>query len=165
MKVFLVRHGDADAEVPEGLSDEARNLTTRGRAALVAHFSALKERFGTPTAIWMSPLVRAVQTAQILALTLGHEGPVNVNRALIPEMPVGALDALLADRTSPPLVLVGHQPSIGAMAAHLMGVPSLQHPVTPGTVISLDLPEDAGPARLLFFASPGQPLHEAVSRA
>jgi phosphohistidine phosphatase len=162
MKVFLVRHADADAEIPEGLSDDERPLTTRGRAAVAGHFAGLKDRLGSPAAIWMSPLVRAVQTGQILALTLGHEGPLKVTRALIPEMPVGALDALLADRTGPGLVLIGHQPSIGAMAAHLMGLTSLQRSVTPGTDIALELPDGAGSARLLFFASPGQPILEEV---
>lgn len=158
MKVFLVRHADADAEVPEGLSDEARHLTSRARVSIAGHFTGLAERIGTPAAILMSPLVRAVQTAQILSMALGYEGPVRVHRALLPDMPVGALDPLLVERSGPPLVLVGHQPSIGAMAAHLLGVASLQKPVTPGTVIGLELPEGAA-AKLLFFASPGQPLH------
>jgi phosphohistidine phosphatase len=160
MKVFLVRHADADAEVPEGLSDEARPLTSRARVAIWGHFSALKERIGAPGAILMSPLVRAVQTAQILSMALGHEGPVKVTRALVPEMPVGALDPLLADRSPASLVLVGHQPSIGAMAAYLLGLQSLQRPVSPGTVIGLELPDGPGSARLLFFASPGQPIAE-----
>jgi phosphohistidine phosphatase len=157
MKVFLVRHADADAEVPDGLSDEARHLTSRARLSIAGHFAALTERIGTPSAILMSPLVRAVQTAQILSMALAFEGPVRVHRALLPDMPVGALDPLLVDRSAPPLVLVGHQPSIGAMAAHLLGVSSPPRPVTPGTMIGLEL-EEAG-AKLLFFASPGQPLH------
>jgi phosphohistidine phosphatase len=160
MKVFLVRHADADAEVPEGLSDEARPLTTRARVAIGGHFAGLRERIGAPSQILMSPLVRAVQTAQILSMALGFEGPVKVNRALLPDMPVGALDKLIADRTAPPLMLVGHQPSIGAMAAYLLGIQSLSHSVTPGTVIGLELPDGPGSAQLLFFASPGQPIHE-----
>ena len=67
MKIILVRHGDADADIPEGLEDDARALTTRSRLALPAHFAALGERIGVPTIIYMSPLVRAVQTATLLA--------------------------------------------------------------------------------------------------
>lgn len=160
MKVFLVRHADADAEIPEGLSDEARPLTARARVAIAGHFEGLRERLGAPAAILMSPLVRAVQTAQILSMVLRFDGPVRVHRALVPEMPVGAQEALLADRSGPPLVLVGHQPSIGALAAHLLGVHALSRPVTPGTVIGLQLPEGGGSAGLLFVASPGQPIHE-----
>ena len=47
MKVFLVRHADADADIPEGLGDEARTLTTKSRAAIVAHFHSLKDRLDT----------------------------------------------------------------------------------------------------------------------
>ncbi len=46
MKIFLVRHGDADADVPEGLGDEARALTVKSRQVLVSHFAALTERMG-----------------------------------------------------------------------------------------------------------------------
>jgi phosphohistidine phosphatase len=80
-------------------------------------------------------------------------------------MPVGALDNMLAEHAGENLVLVGHQPSMGAMAAHLLGIATLPRQVSPGTVIGLELP-DGGPgtpARLLFFSAPGQTLVETLS--
>jgi phosphohistidine phosphatase len=165
VRVFLVRHGDADAEIPAGLGDEARALTLKARQALAAHFASIAERIGPADLILTSPLVRAVQTAQILSLTLKHEGPMHVHRSLLPDMPVGAIDSVLKEHAGQALILVGHQPSMGAMAAHLLALQSFPKSVNPGTVIGLEL-EDGQPesssAKLLFYAPPGQTMAEAL---
>jgi phosphohistidine phosphatase len=108
------------------------------------------------TLVLTSPLVRAVQTAQILSFALKHDGVLRAHRSLLPDMPVGAIDAVLAENAGEGLVLVGHAPSMGAMAARLLGLQSFPKPVPPATVIGLE--EGA----LLFFATPGQPIAEAL---
>lgn len=160
MKVLLVRHADADAEIPEGLGDEARALTSKARQTIAAHFQGLAERIGTPTLVLTSPLVRAVQTASILTIALGYEGPLRAHRSLLPDMPVGAIDGVLNESPAESIVLVGHNPSMTAMAAYLLGMQNFPKPVNPGTVIGLD--RDGAQARLLFYAPPGQPVLEAV---
>jgi phosphohistidine phosphatase len=160
LKVFLVRHADADAEIPEGLGDEARALTTKARASIAAHFKGLAERIPAPSVVLTSPLVRAVQTAQILSMALEYDGPLRAHRSLLPDMPVGAIDSVLNDPSSETLVLVGHNPSMTAMAAHLLGMQNFPKPVTPGTVIALERGE--GGTKLLFYAPPGQALLESV---
>lgn len=164
MKIFLVRHGDADAEIPEGLGDEARALTAKARQAILAHFGQLTERFGAVDLVLTSPLVRAVQTAQILSFAVKHEGSLKVHRSLLPDMPVGALDPLLAEHAEQNIVLVGHQPSMGAMASHLLGLQSqFPKPVQPGTVIGLEKDAEA-PAKLLFYAAPQQAVLDQIER-
>jgi phosphohistidine phosphatase len=160
VKVFLVRHADADADIPEGLGDEARALTTKARASIASHFQSLKERFDTPSLFLASPLVRAVQTAQILSITLGYEGPLRTHRSLLPDMPVGAIDGVLNEPSLDTLVLVGHNPSMTAMAAHLLGMQNFPKPVTPGTVIALE--REGQQTKLLFYAPPGQAVLESV---
>src|SRR5215472_15250029 len=68
VKVYLVRHAQADSDVPEGLDDGARPLTGKGRHAAEKHFRSLTKRMHGLDIVLMSPLVRAVQTAQILTL-------------------------------------------------------------------------------------------------
>jgi phosphohistidine phosphatase len=160
LKVFLVRHADADAEIPEGLSDDARALTTKARASIAAHFRGLKDRIDAPSLVLTSPLVRAVQTAQILSVTLEYDGPLRAHRSLLPDMPVGAIDGVLNDPALETLVLVGHNPSMTAMAANLLGMQNFPKPVTPGTVIALERKDSS--ARLLFYAPPGQTMLETV---
>jgi phosphohistidine phosphatase len=166
MRVILVRHGDADADIPDGLEDDARALTSRARLALPGHFAPLAARIGVPNAMFMSPLVRAVQTATLLAQALQFEGSLKTNRVLFPDGPVGAIEALLKERLGETIVLVGHQPSMGSTAAHFLGLGSFPRPVQPGTVIAIERPDDNLPAgKLLFYAAPGQPISEGPFEA
>lgn len=164
MRVFLVRHGDADAEIPDGLDDEARPLTAKARVALPVHFQAVSALIGTPDVMVMSPLVRAVQTATLLAQVVGYEGPMRPTRMLFPDGPVGALEKLLAEHDGKAVVLVGHQPSMGAAAAHFLGMSSFPKPVTPGTVIGIERPATGGSGSLFLYAAPGQPIVQALER-
>ncbi|MGQ0508851.1 MAG: SixA phosphatase family protein [Myxococcaceae bacterium] len=165
MRIFLVRHGDADAEIPEGLGDEARALTVRARAQLMTHFTQLAERMGPLNAVFTSPLVRTVQTAQTLAIAQNYEGSLRVHRSLLPDMPVGALETLLQEHVGQNIVVVGHQPSMGAVATHLLALSAFPKAVAPGTVIAVER-DDAvtppGPARLLFYAAPGHSVVEGA---
>lgn len=165
-----MRHGDADAEIPEGLGDEARALTAKARQAIFQHFTSLAERMAPANVIFTSPLVRAVQTAQLLSLAQKHEGPLRAHRSLLPDMPVGAVESLLNDHLTESVILVGHQPSMGALASHLLAMQSFPKPVNPGTVIAIERPDDkpqddapaTGGPKLLFYAAPGQPVLDAV---
>ncbi|MFZ5439097.1 MAG: SixA phosphatase family protein [Myxococcota bacterium] len=163
MRVILIRHGDADADIPDGLEDDARALTARARLALPGHFAPLAPRIGTPNVIFMSPLVRAVQTATLLAQALKYEGPLKTHRTLFPDGPVGAIEALLSERLGETVVLVGHQPSMGSTAAHFLGLGAFPRPVQPGTVIGIERPDEhLAAGRLLFYAAPGQPVVGAL---
>ncbi|MGO8971236.1 MAG: SixA phosphatase family protein [Myxococcaceae bacterium] len=164
VKLYLVRHADADADIPEGLDDGARALTAKAREKVHAHFAALKPHMQGVALILTSPLVRTVQTAQILALAQALEVPLRADRSLLPDMPVGSLDGVLAQHPDEDLILVGHNPSMPAMAAHLLSVQAFPRAVSPGTVIGLERTAvEGGRARFLFFAPPGQPLTTALS--
>ncbi len=166
LRIFLLRHGDADAEQPEGLGDEGRSLTTKARLALTAQLTSLSHRMKGVGLILTSPLVRTVQTAQILSFVLKHEGPLRAHRSLLPDMPVGTLESELNAHLEDDVAIIGHQPSMGALAAHLLGLPTFPKPVPPGTVIGLDrlLDADGGETKttLLFYAAPGQPALEQL---
>lgn len=169
MRVFLLRHGDADAEQPEGLGDEGRALTSKARLALVAQLEALSERMKGVSLILTSPLVRTVQTAQILSFVLRYEGPLRAHRSLLPDMPVGMLESELNLHLGDDVAIVGHQPSMGALAAHLLKLPTFPKPVPPGTVIGLErqldrigATETESRTSLLFYAAPGQPVLEQL---
>ena len=158
MKVFLIRHGDADAEIPEALDDDARSLTARAREALPGHFLALAQYFGRIDALFTSPLMRTVQTATLLANALKYPGAFRAHRALLPDSPVGGLDALLHNSPARTVIVVGHQPSMGAAAAHFLGAP-FSKPVSPGTVIGIERGQSP---RLICYAQVGQPVLETL---
>lgn len=70
MKLYFVRHGESEANVIREISNRGwkHPLTEKGRQQAQTLAAALKEA-GT-VKIYTSPLMRAVQTAQILAETL-----------------------------------------------------------------------------------------------
>jgi phosphohistidine phosphatase len=71
--------------------------------------------------IWTSPLVRAVQTAEILAVHAGYKGEIRALAELSPGRDPGDLLKLLAqERSAGPLALVGHEPSLSVLAAALV---------------------------------------------
>jgi phosphohistidine phosphatase len=83
MDIYLIRHGaavDLDNEIVE---EGFRYLNNEGRrqAAEVAHeLKKLKTKFDI---IFCSPLVRAVQTAEIFAGVLNHKGEIKTTIELI----------------------------------------------------------------------------------
>lgn len=118
--VLLVRHGDAvDGH---GLPDEARWLTEKGRVR-TRQVAEVLEREGLRfERMFTSALVRAVQTAEILATCGGFEGPVEVFEPLGHMGRITGLRAL-DGHTSGVWALVGHEPSMGLYASRLIGSP------------------------------------------
>ncbi|HEY5921918.1 MAG TPA: phosphohistidine phosphatase SixA [Kofleriaceae bacterium] len=125
MDVFLIRHADAIDETLE-LRDPMRHLTAAGRTQAANLGDRLRWHDCTPTHIWTSPLVRAVQTAELVATGLASTIAVEVMPALAPgenaRAVLAAVQALPADAS---VLLVGHEPGISAVGELVLGVPDL----------------------------------------
>jgi phosphohistidine phosphatase len=120
--VYFIRHGiaaDLSAAYPD---DSARPLTAEGVERLRLQFRALRRLDVDIDCILTSPLVRTVQTAGLLREALTPVPPVRVIEAL---RPGGRFDAVMAELARLPelrgVALVGHEPSIGVLAARVMG--------------------------------------------
>jgi len=121
MQVLLVRHaaavdtGSARTDYERWLSDDGRRTMTKVGEAL----TTMDLRYSR---IYTSPLVRAVQTAEILAATQpGFDGPLEVLSALSTEegsaaQALAPLDLAAGDEL---IVMVSHMPKVGVLAAHL----------------------------------------------
>ncbi|HVR04107.1 MAG TPA: phosphohistidine phosphatase SixA [Polyangia bacterium] len=118
MRVTLIRHGEAGDDAPR---DEARSLTLRGRASVTRVGRALRRRGGDFTLIVSSPLVRAVQTAEIVAAAVGYGGRLVVSEALEPEARVSRTVAWLATLEGEDSVaLCAHEPILSSLAGALL---------------------------------------------
>lgn len=123
MMILIFRHGHAIDETP-GLGDAGRALSGKGRKATrkVARWIARRGSKLRPAEIWTSPLVRAVQTAEIAAEALGLEGEVAVQAELAKGgSPDDLMRKLAEHRGTGPLMLVGHEPDLSVIAALLLG--------------------------------------------
>jgi phosphohistidine phosphatase len=127
MHIILLRHGHAiDDTGSPALGDAGRWLSGKGRKRtrlVSAHLCEQKKQ--RPVQIWTSPLVRAVQTAEILAEAAGLTDEVTVRAELATGRDPEEVVPLLAQHDGEgPLVLVGHEPSLSRLAALLLGVRS-----------------------------------------
>jgi phosphohistidine phosphatase len=122
MNIYLVRHGDAVPEEDAG-SDRDRWLSARGREAARILARLLRETKVQPDAIVCSPLPRAVQTAELVAAGLDYLAPIISLRCLEPSAHprVAAAEVM---RLGMRVIAIGHEPSISALGAHLLGRPS-----------------------------------------
>jgi phosphohistidine phosphatase len=154
--IYLVRHGLAAEQGPDYPNDDDRPLTDEGIERLRAQALGMRELRVRLDRVLTSPLLRAAQTAEVLAAGVGCETPLVPVDAL---RPGGRYDALMAalgrlgdDRS---VALVGHMPSMGAIAARLIGAAE-PLPFKKGAVCCIEVdrlpPAQAG--RLHWFLPP-----------
>ncbi len=122
MKLYFLRHGiAADREDWQG-SDFDRPLTGEGCERMEREAKAISELRIDPDVILTSPLVRAKQTAQILAKGLKLENRLKEDERLSPGFDVQRLRSILRDRAGDEsIVLVGHEPDLSETAGELTG--------------------------------------------
>lgn len=123
MKLHIVRHAAA-VERTVDIPEEQRYLTPEGRAFFRKTARTMLQKNVKPGLILTSPLVRAVQTADILAETLSYDGPLQVVDELSPGFGMGELRKVLD--TFPAvqeLVLVGHEPDLSRVISDLLALP------------------------------------------
>lgn len=122
MKIYLVRHGEAVSEDDAG-SDRDRWLNANGREAVRVLGRLLRETKVEPDAIVCSPLPRATQTAELLAQSLDYLGVIASLRSLEPAAQPARAAAEIQQHGQA-VIVVGHEPSISMLGAHILGRPS-----------------------------------------
>ncbi|GMU35703.1 MAG: phosphohistidine phosphatase SixA [Planctomycetia bacterium] len=122
MLIYLVRHAIAAARSPGILNDGARELTPEGIKKMRRHAAALAMLGAQIDEIWTSPLVRARQTAEILAAGLEPSPPLKTLTSLEPSGDFESLRLRLSQsRHLTAVALVGHEPFMGEFTGYLLG--------------------------------------------
>ena len=155
-QLYFIRHGLAEARGDAWPDDAKRPLTDEGMSRLRKAARGLARLGVKVEVVLSSPLVRARQTAELLA---GGFDPrpsiVNVD-SLAPD---GTYAAVIADlekhARKSRIALVGHEPMIGELAARLIGS---RHPIEfkKGAVCRIDVEDlpPAGPGDLRWMLTP-----------
>src|SRR6478752_437652 len=125
MDLILWRHCEAEAGEP----DLGRRLTPKGQKQAERMAEWLERHLPDTARILVSPADRAQQTAQALPRRF----------RTLPELAPGAsTDAVLAAANWPdarePVLVVGHQPTLGMVAARLLGGADAPWSVRKGSV-------------------------------
>ncbi len=112
MDIILWRHADAE----DGSNDLLRQLTEKGRKQAQTMASFLRQHLPANTRILVSPAVRTQQTAAALTTDF----------TTVPSIAPGAsvhavLQAARWPNAGGAVLIIGHQPTLGSVAAQLLG--------------------------------------------
>jgi phosphohistidine phosphatase len=169
LKLYVMRHGPAEDRADSGM-DSDRALTAPGRERVRAVARLLAELDEEPLTILTSPLVRAVQTAEIVAVVTklsDRDGSVEVRRELSPGGGGGqSLIRSLADADGRRVMVVGHEPDLSDLTAALLeqvgsSKGTSDHPphgldrgLDKAMVVGLHIGPDGASVRLRFVLDP-----------
>ncbi|MGQ0602094.1 MAG: SixA phosphatase family protein [Anaerolineales bacterium] len=121
MRLYFVRHGLAHWPSWPG-NDAERPLNPEGIAMMKAAAAGLARRGVQPELILYSPLLRARQTAEIIAEALSRTGYLREHHLLEPGFNPKALRDLVHEHPALSAVMfVGHAPDMGEVVTHLTG--------------------------------------------
>ena len=153
--LLVVRHAIAAERGEDWPDDDLRPLTERGVSRFQTALRGIDWVGVELDEVWSSPLVRAHQTADLLAAALGGP-PVRTLDALAPghapEATAAALDRATRHQR---LALVGHEPGLGELAGWLLGA-ARPLPFRKGGACRIDVGalSRAGSGELLWFLPP-----------
>lgn len=122
MKLLLVRHAiaeDAETFIAAGGSDAQRPLTDIGRKKMRKGANRLRSQIGKIDLLACSPLLRARETAEIIARAYG-DIPIIERQELDHSYPPETVVEWLAGCGSDTVVAVGHEPQLSLLAGLLL---------------------------------------------
>jgi len=139
MDLILWRHAEAHV-IREGQDDLERSLTTKGERQAQRMAEWLNQRLAQSTKVLVSPAKRCQQTARAL------DRPFKTLADLAPGADVTAvLRAARWPGGSEPVLVIGHQPTLGFVAAQLLADSERMLQMKKGAVWWLRQREREGP--------------------
>jgi phosphohistidine phosphatase len=165
MQLLVIRHGiaeDPSTVVAKGQDDSGPPLSKEGKQMMKGVAAGLRELVDEIDVIGASPLLRAQQTAQIVAKAY-NDLPVVTVEDLLPESDPPALMNWLRQHTARNVVaIVGHQPNLGLVVTWLMsGVKASRVALTKGGTCLLEFSSSVSPGNgtLEWLLTPSQLRH------
>jgi len=164
MKLYVMRHGPAADDAPSG-RDADRALTPAGKERVAIVARALLEKGEAPFSIFSSPLVRAVETAEIVAEVTnlprraredekaklgGATGGIEIRRELgmgTEKLPMLA-ELLRAGRKR--VMIIGHEPDLTMLVMSLVGTTRAATGMQKAMIVGVKLTSDPGVVGLEF---------------
>jgi phosphohistidine phosphatase len=166
MNLLVIRHAiaeDKDAFAATGRSDDLRPLTEDGRAKMRRNADGLRVVAPPVSTLASSPLVRARETAEIVAPAL-KVPRIEVVEGLRPDRPFDVLLDWLRQRAAPngddrTVAVVGHEPHLGGLVTWLMTgstEPRIELKKGAACLLSFDAAPAPGSATLRWALTPSQ---------
>jgi phosphohistidine phosphatase len=148
LDLILWRH--AEAVERDGLPDLERPLTTKGERQAARMAEWLNHRLAHSTRVLVSPALRCQQTAKALGRKF------RTIESIAPEAsPEALLDAARWPESGEPVLIVGHQPTLGQAAALLLAGQAQPWSVKKGAAWWLRSRDREGSAAVVLHAVMG----------
>ncbi|MCE9631124.1 MAG: phosphohistidine phosphatase SixA [Planctomycetia bacterium] len=152
--LYVVRHAPAEDLAADG-SDHARRLTRKGRKRFARLVRRLVRGGMQIDLIATSPLVRARETADILADELPTRPRIEVVEALVPGSDWQELVEWTIRQDAARVAWVGHAPCVGRLVAISIGDGSAAVRMQKGAIAAIALDDGPGqPGELEWLATP-----------
>src|SRR5688572_30840239 len=120
MRVLIIRHAIAEERADSGKGDEARALTDDGRRKMHEAAEGLRRVVKKIDVLASSPLVRAVQTAEIVGTVYDGKKVVRVDALKPGNALKGVLQWVQGQPGDATVALVGHEPQLGMLVSWLL---------------------------------------------
>lgn len=134
MELYVLRHGKAE---PYNSRDASRELVEHGRREVEQIIQASLNDLQHVEEIWVSPYIRAQQTAQIAADYLRL--PLRSQKLLLPETDPGLVISLVQKTGCASLLVVSHQPLVSRLADTFCGSAPGVHSMDTAALACIDM--------------------------
>jgi phosphohistidine phosphatase len=142
MKLYFLRHGDAGDPAQWQGNDAERPLSDQGLRQMALEARRMKRLDLGVDRVITSPLLRALQTAEIVAVELKRKDRLVTDPRLGPDFgPERLAEILRENHDVRDLMLVGHEPSLSATIGRLIGAGSVV--LKKGGLARADVPDPA----------------------
>ncbi|HEU4556598.1 MAG TPA: phosphohistidine phosphatase SixA [Longimicrobium sp.] len=161
MQLLVIRHGlagDRDEFAFTGRPDSERPLTREGRVKMRRGAMGLRSILADLDLVATSPLVRAVQTAEVVADVFGGMQITTVDQLSPDHAPDDMLPWLRSHDPGTTIAVIGHEPHLGFLVGWLLtGRHESFVELKKGAAVLLEFddPPSAGGATLLWALPPG----------
>jgi phosphohistidine phosphatase len=153
MQLYFLRHGEAGAQEHWKGKDAERPLSKEGASRMEKEAEAIARLQLTLDAILTSPLLRALQTAQIVAKKMRLEEAIVVEERLAPGFGAAELQRIIAEyRPMRGLLLVGHEPDFSQAISACIGGGRVE--CKKGSLIRVDIDESSPQMATLVWLLP-----------
>jgi len=155
MHLWLVRHAVAVEQGEFDGPDSARPLTDKGRRRFMDFCGWLAEQTAMPLTVATSPLLRAAETAAILAKAADlKKSAISSTDLLSPGIDLPLLLDFVAQHSAEIVALVGHEPDMSRCLSKLVGGGDFAFGKGFVAAIEFEVSPAIGAGRLRWFCGP-----------
>jgi phosphohistidine phosphatase len=147
MELILWRHAEAEPHTEDAVSDQLRALTPKGARHASRVGAWLDRQLPAGCRVMTSPATRCVQTAEALGRKFVTVDALNTDSS-----PEAILDACGWPRQTMPVVVVGHAPLLGQVAALIFSGVAHEWKMRKGSLLWIARKSDEDPAPFIRLA-------------